>query len=230
MLRKAFLAPILFLTLAPDVFAQVAVDDAARNAAEKSIADCMTKARVFKEQTIQPSQGVKQSVATPGASTIPAAGATNVSGAGATAGSGTVSGIDFSALPTISADGAQTLSSLNLGAVAQAVGALSAVAGAVQSNNANTQAASAIIGSLALSQLAWNQNSSARINNGAMWNQLIMTAAMTAQLFNQRNLQMSGGASAAASALTFDAKQATFIGLAPSADSNAVTVQRPSVR
>jgi hypothetical protein len=230
MLRDAILAPILFLTLAPSAFAQIAVDDAARNAAEKSIADCMTKARVFKEQTTQPSQGVKQSMATPGASTVPAAGATNVTGAGATVGSGTVSGIDFSALPTISADGAQTLSSLNLGAVAQAVGALSAVASAVQSNNANTQAASAMIGSLALSQLAWNQNSGARINNGAMWNQLIMTAAMTAQLFNQRNLQMSGGASAGASALTFDAAKATFIGLAPSADSDATTVRRPAVR
>jgi hypothetical protein len=228
MRRELILAPILFLALAPAAFAQVPVDDSARNAAEKSIADCMTKARVYKQQTTQPSQGVQQSVATPGASTVPAAGTTDVTGSGSTAASGTVSGIDFSSLPTVSSNGAQTVSSLNLGAVAQAVGALTAVATAIQSNNSNTQAASAMMGNLALSQLAWNQNSGARINNGAMWNQLIMTATMTAQLFNQRSLQMTGGASAASSALTFDATKATFTGLAPSVDSNAITVSRPA--
>ena len=61
-----------------------------------------------------------------------------------------------------------------------------------------------------------------------MWNQLIMTAVMTAQLFNQRNLQMTGGASSGASALTFDAAKATFTGSAPSGDTNAITVLRPA--
>jgi len=131
-------------------------------------------------------------------------------------------------LPTISSTGAQTASSLNLGTVAQAVGALSGVTTALQSNHSNTQAASAMMGNLALSQLAWNQNSGARINNGAMWNQLIMTAVMTAQLFNQRTLQTTGGASAAANALTFDPTKITFTGFAPSVDTNALTVQRPA--
>ena len=225
---KLILVPILFLARAPAAFAQVPVDDSARNATEKSISDCMTKARVYKQQTTQPSQGVQQSVATPGPSTVPAAGTTDVTGSGSSAASGTVSGIDFGSLPTVSSTGAPTVSSLNLGAVAQAVGALSGVATALQSNNANTQAASAMIGNLARSQLAWNQNSGARINNGAMWNQLIMTAVMTAQLFNQRTLQTTGGASAAANALSFDAAKATFTGLAASRDSNALTVQRPA--
>jgi hypothetical protein len=225
---RILLAPIPFLALAPAAFAQAPVDDSARNATEKSIADCMTKARVYKQQTTQPSQGVQQSVATPGPSTVPAAGTTDVTGSGSSAASGTVSGIDFSSLPTVSSTGAPTVSSLNLGAVAQAVGALSGVATALQGNNSNTQAASAMIGNLALSQLAWNQNSGARINNGAMWNQLIMTAVMTAQLFNQRTLQTTGASSAAANALSFDATKATFTGQAPSRDSNALTVQRPT--
>lgn len=231
---KLILAPIAFLAqapaLAPVAFAQVPVDDSARNAAEKSIADCMTKARVYKQQTTSPSQGIKQSVATPAASGLPAAGTADVTGSGSTSASGSVAGIDFSQLPMAAPGGGQSVSSLNLGAVAQAVGALSAVAAAIQSNHSNSQAASGLIGNLALSQLAWNQNSGARINNGAMWNQLIMTAIMTAQLFNQRNLQMTGGASTGAAALTFDSTRASFVGAPPSADSNALTVQRPATR
>ena len=81
---RIILAPILLLALAPAASAQVPVDDSARNAAEKSISDCMTKARVYKQQTTQPSQGVQQSVATPGASTVPSAGTTDVTGSGST--------------------------------------------------------------------------------------------------------------------------------------------------
>ena len=85
------------------------------------------------------------------------------------------------------------------------------------------------MGNLALSQLAWNQNSAARINNGAMWNQLIMTAVMTAQLFNQRTLQTRRGASAAANALTFRCNQGHFHRLRSELSTpNALTVQRPA--
>ena len=221
-------APILFLALAPMARAQVPVDDAARNVTEKSIADCMTKARVYKQQTTQPSQGIRQSVVTPGASNVPAAGTTDVTGSGATPSAGTVSGIDFSSLPTVAPAGGQSVSALNLSAVAQAVGALSSVSTALQANKSNSQAASAMMGTLALSQSAWNQNSGARINNGAMWNQLIMTTIMTARLFNQRNLQMTSGASTGANALTFDASKATLVGSTPEADTNALTVPRPA--
>lgn len=228
MRHRLILAPILLLILTSLARAQVPVDDAARNATEKSIADCMTKARVYKQQTSQPSQGIQQSVATPGGSDVPAAGTTDVTGSSGAPTAGSVSGIDFSALPLVAPGGGASVSALNLNAVAQAVGALSLVTTALQSNKSNGQAASAIVGTLALSQSAWNQNSGARINNGAMWNQLIMTAIMTAQLFNQRNLQMTGGASAGANALTFDASKATLVGAPLNADTNALTVQRPA--
>jgi hypothetical protein len=228
MRHRLVLAPILFLAVAPAARAQVPVDDAARNVTEKSIADCMTKARVYKQQATQPSQGIRQSVVTPGASNVPAAGTTDVTGSGGAPSAGTVSGIDFSSLSFAAPGGGQSVSALNLGAVAQAVGALSSVSTALQANKSSGQEASAMIGTLTLSQSAWNQNSGARINNGAMWNQLIMTAIMTAQLFNQRNLQMTAGASTGAHALTFDASKATLVGAPPDADTNALTVQRPA--
>jgi hypothetical protein len=230
MQHKLVLAPMLFLVLASAARAQAPVDDAARNATEKSIADCMTKARIFKQQTTQPSQGVRQSVATPGASNVPTVGTTNVTGSGSTPASGTVSGIDFSSLSVAAPGGGQSVSALNLSAVAQAVGALSSVSTALQANKSSNQAASAMMGALALSQLAWNQNSGARINNGALWNQLMMTTIMTAQLFNQRNVQMTAGASTGANALTFDASKATLVGSTPDADTNALTVQRPATQ
>ena len=230
MRHRLILAPMFFIALTPLAQAQVPVDDAARNGTEKSIADCMTKARVFRQQTTQPSQGIQQSVATTGGSNVPAAGGANVTGSGAAPTTGTVSGIDFSSLPMVGPGGGQGVSALNLNAVAQAVGALTSVATALQSNKSNSQAASVLMGTLALSQSAWNQNSGARINNGAMWNQLIMTAIMTAQLFNQRNLQMTAGASTGANALTFDSSKATLIGLPSIADSNALIVQRPAAQ
>ena len=59
------------------------------------------------------------------------------------------------------------------------------------------------MGGLSLAQGAWDQNSLARANNSAQWNQVLMTALMTAKLFNQRGVNMLGGSSSAANILTF---------------------------
>jgi hypothetical protein len=108
--------------------------------------------------------------------------------------------------------------------VAQTVAALGAVASGIQGNKSNTQIASAIIGALALSQSAWNQNNSARSNNGGMWNQAIMVTSLTARLFNQRGLNLIAGASRAANALAFDPAKATLTELPAVTDTNATVV------
>ena len=194
--------------------AETPVMDVAREATEKSIADCMTKARVYKDGALQPSKGITGSMQTTGQGQLPSVGSALLSANNVTAPStGVVSNMDLSAVQTIVAGGGMSVTGLNLNTVAQTVAALGAVASGIQGNKNNTQAASAIIGVLALSQSAWNQNSSARSNNGGMWNQAIMVTSLTAQLFNQRGLNLIAGASRASNALTFDAGKATLIGL-----------------
>ena len=205
--------------------AQVPTTDAAREATEKSISDCMTKARVYKQQALQPSQGITGSVNTPGQGQLPAAGGALLSANNVTASSsGVVSNMDLSALQTAVTGGGASVTTLNLNTVAQTVSALGLVANGIQGNNSNTQAASALIGALALSQSAWNQNSNARSNNGGMWNQVIMVTSLTAQLFNQRGLNFIAGASRAANVLTYDATKATLVGLPVTTDTNAIIV------
>jgi hypothetical protein len=87
-----------------------------------------------------------------------------------------------------------------------------------------------MMGVLALTQSAWNQNSTARTNNGALWNQVIQLATVTAQLINQRGVNMTSGASLLSMGLTFSANAATFIGAQQSADTNAVVVAAPPTK
>ena len=205
--------------------ADVPVTDAARETTEKSISDCMTKARVYKDLTLQPSKGITGSVQTPGQGQLPSVGGALLSANNVTAPStGVVSNMDLSAVQTTVAGGGTSVMGLNLNTVAQTVAALGAVASGIQGNKNNTQAASAIIGALALSQSAWNQNSSARSNNGGMWNQAIMVTSLTAQLLNQRGLNLIAGASRAANALTFNPAQATLVGLPATTHTNAIVV------
>ena len=225
-MRHRFFALAVFsLAGIGPALADVPVMDAAREKTEKSISDCMTKARVHKDSTVQPSKGITGSVQTPGQGQLPSAGGDLLSANNVTAPStGVVSTMDFSAVQTTVAGGGTSVTALNLNTVAQTVAALGAVANGIQGNKSNIQGASALIGALALSQSAWNQNSSARSNNGGMWNQAIMVTSLTAQLFNQRGLNLIAGASRAANALTCDASKATLIGLPANTNTNAIVV------
>jgi hypothetical protein len=231
MRHKALLLSVAFLCDVTGARADIPVQDTARETTEKSISDCMTKAKVYKQQTQQPSQGIQQSVDTPGPSGVPSAGSTVVSGPGVTApSSGQVSGVDFGQVPMVAPGGGQSAGAINLNTVAQTVASLGAVPNALTSNNSNTQAASAMMGVLALTQSAWNQNSTARTNNGALWNQVIQLATVTAQLVNQRGINMTSGASLLSMGLTFSANAATFIGVQTNADTNAVVVAAPPTK
>jgi hypothetical protein len=225
MRHRLFPLAASLLAGAGPAFADVPVTDAARETTEKSISDCMAKARIYKDSTLQPSKGITGSVQTPGHGQLPSAGGDLLSANNVSApATGAVSNMDFSAVQTAVTGGGTSVTALNLNTVAQTVAALGAVASGIQGNKNNSQLASAIIGALALSQSAWNQNSSARNNNGGMWNQAIMVTSLTAQLFNQRGLNLIAGASRAANALAFDPAEATLIGLPAITDTNATVV------
>jgi hypothetical protein len=115
MRHKALLLSVAFLCGVTGVRADIPVQDTVRETTEKSISDCMTKARVYKQQTQQPSQGIQQSVNTPGPSGVPSAGSTVVSGTGVTApSSGQVSGVDFGQVPMVAPGGGQSAGAINL--------------------------------------------------------------------------------------------------------------------
>ncbi|MBG0800410.1 hypothetical protein HUN39_16185 [Methylocystis sp. FS] len=196
--------------------AVVPVIDPPREGTEKSIADCMKKARVYKDQTLEPSKGITKSHNTPGsaAGSVPPAGGADVSGSRADASGGSLSNMDLSNLtpaqPT-SGPAAYTPQSLNLKTSAQTVSSLQNMAPALASNTSEQRYASLAIGALPLAQGAWDQNSQARSNNGALWNQLIMAGLLTTQLVNQRNVNVTGGSSYAANIFSFDPARATFV-------------------
>ena len=104
-----------------------------------------------------------------------------------------------------------TPASIGLDTSAQAVLALTNVSTGIEANKAGQLIAALAMGSLSLAQGAWDQNGLARANNGGEWNQVLMTALMTARLFNHRGVNMLGGASNAASLMTFLPSQASFI-------------------
>ncbi|MBV9288454.1 MAG: hypothetical protein JO288_11650 [Hyphomicrobiales bacterium] len=228
-MRRELSLAIAFCLVSETAFAAVPVADTQRETQEKKISDCMQKARVYKQDTLKPSQGITKSVKTPGSATgsVPQAGATNVTGQDASGALGYVSGIDYSALvPAEMSGGAApvTPASLGLNTAAQAVLALSNVSTGIQGNKASQLAAALAMGGLALAQGAWDQNSLARANNGAQWNQVLMTALMTAKLFNQRGVDILGGSSSAANFLTFLPSQATFITPQTISDNNAIVM------
>ena len=215
-MRHKFSLAVLFCLTADAALGAIPVTDNQRETQEKKISDCMQKARVYKQDTLKPSQGITKSVSTPGSATgtVPQAGATNVTGNGGSGALGNVSGIDFSSLvPAQSGNGstAATPASLGLDTTAQAVLALTNVSAGIEANKAGQLIAALAMGSLSLAQGAWDQNGLARANNGGQWNQVLVTALMTARLFNQRGVNLLGGASNAASLLTFLPSQASFI-------------------
>jgi hypothetical protein len=215
-MRREFSLAVLFCLAAEAALGAIPVTDNQREAQEKKISDCMQKARVYKQDALKPSQGITKSVSTPGSATgsVPQAGATNVTGQGASGALGNVSGIDFSSLvPAQSGNGstAATPASLGLDTTAQAVLAFTNVSTGLEANKAGQLIAALATGSLSLAQGAWDQNGLARANNGGEWNQVLTTALMTARLFNQRGVNLLGGASTAASLLTFLPSQASFI-------------------
>ena len=77
-MRRELSLTIAVCLAAETAFAAIPVADGQRETQEKKISDCMQKARVYKQDTLKPSQGITKSVKTPGSATgsVPQAGAT----------------------------------------------------------------------------------------------------------------------------------------------------------
>lgn len=215
--RRHFLITAAAVVWSGGAAADVPVADLPRQGTEKSIADCMHKARVYKDQTLDPSKGVTKSVKTPGSAsgTVPATGKADVTGTKADVSNGKISGMDFSNLQPAQTDDGKTVytpASLKMSGSAQTVLSLSNVSTAVSGNAADQLLAALAMGAAPLSQGAWDQNSQARANIGAQWNQVLMASLLTAQLFNQRTIDATAGASATADMLTYDPTRATIVG------------------
>ena len=214
MRHELSVAALLWVAAVP-ASAAIPVTDSANEAQEKKISDCMQKARVYKQQTLTPAQGITKSVKTPGSATgsIPQVGTTDVTGQGASGATGYVSGIDFTPLATPAQIGSPVLTpgSISLDTVAQAVQALSNMSGALSGNKTGQIAAAAAVGVLSLIQGSWDQNSSARLNNIAQWNQVLMGLSTTAGLFNLQSINALVGASNAAAFMTFNPEKATLV-------------------
>jgi hypothetical protein len=211
------LALVLLVCLGSDgALAAIPVTDSAHETQEKKISDCMQKARVYKQETQKPSEGITKSIRTPGsaAGSVPNVGVADLTGQGASGASGYVSGMDLTPLAPAQTGGgsaAVTPGALNLNTVAEAVQALTSVSGALGGNKAGQLVAAAAMGALSLAQGSWDQNSLARANNGAQWNQVLMGAFTTADFFNLRGVNALIGASNSASFLTFDPSRATLV-------------------
>ena len=65
-MRRELSLTIAFCLAAESAFAAIPVTDSQRETQEKKISDCMQKARVYKQDTLKPSQGITKSVKTPG--------------------------------------------------------------------------------------------------------------------------------------------------------------------
>ena len=233
-----FLAGPLELVASHRAIAQVPTADVAREAKERQTAGCTTRAAAAKAATLQPSQGVKGSLATPSAATPSAAvGAANVtglpstgasastnSGLGTFAGS-TVSGINLGALTSagVGTGSGVTLGQSSVATVGQVVGALSGLAAALKMNGPALNNAAMAIGSMTAAQGAWNQNTSARIGAAAVWGQAIQTATTALELRNLMLLQQAARASAQASVMTYDATRAALVAPAVAATITSTT-------
>jgi hypothetical protein len=218
------LAGPLELVASHRAVAQVPTADVAREAKERQTAGCTTRAAAAKAATVQPSQGVKGSLAAPSAAApsatigavsvtgLPSSGGTanTNSGLGTFAGS-TVSGINLGALTGAGAGSVVTLGQSSVATVGQVVGALSGLAAALKMNGPALSGAAAAIGSITAAQGAWNQNTSTRIGAAAVWGQAIQTATTALELRNLMLLQQAARASAQASVMSYDATRAALV-------------------
>jgi hypothetical protein len=187
--------------------AQVPTNDAARLKEEDKTARCMLRSRTYKDNTVKPTEGVKESVVAPkvgGASMN--AGVSNVLTAAPTA--GVVNGVDVGALVggTLGVIGA--IQGKNYAAMAQSIGALAAV---IEANMQGLNQGKAQIGSVQSLQGAWDQNSQARIGTVGVWGQAIQAGSIRLQYENDKLIRQLEEASQRQKIMTYDPAKARLV-------------------
>jgi hypothetical protein len=242
------LVAVLFLALGcVAALAQVPVQDAKREGKETSIARCVAKSQQLKQQEMSPQKGVKGSVASPGGvASLPASQMTGrgyaplVGGGASSIPSGvqsmpgmpsvTASGSTAAAvLSSVSKGGQGNLLGLGMGLVGAAGSSLNGGQAALSANSGLFQGLSGEIGTANGTQNGWDQNSQARVSNAQTWNQAVGLSSITSQLWSQRLIGQTAGASAAAAVTTYDPARAVFVPGAVSTPSpvNSVTLTPP---
>ncbi|MPR08856.1 hypothetical protein [Microvirga tunisiensis] len=190
----------LGMSVTTSTFAQVPVEDAARLKEEDRTARCMLRSRTYKDNTLQPTRGVKESVVAPkagGASMN--AGTSDIIGPGSTL--GVVNGIDVAELISGILGGIGAVQGKNFAAMAQSISALSA---AIEANMQGLNQGKAQIGAVESLQGAWGQNSQARIGTVGIWGQAIQAGSIRLQYENDRLIRMLDEASQRQKVLTYD--------------------------
>jgi hypothetical protein len=192
--------------------AQVPVNDAARLKEEDKTARCMLRSRTYKDNTVKPTEGVKESVVAPkagGASMN--AGVSNVITPGPT--TGVVNGVDVGALVGGTLGVINAVQGKNYAAMAQSIGALAAV---IEANMQGLNQGQTQIGSVQSLQGAWDQNSQARVGTVGIWGQAIQAGSMRLQYENDKLIRMLDEASNRQKMLTYDRSKARLVEETPS--------------
>jgi hypothetical protein len=194
------LTSALGVILTTGALAQVPTNDAARLKEEDKTARCMLRSRTYKDNTVKPTEGVKESIVAPkagGASMN--AGVSNVLTAAPTA--GVVNGVDVGALVggTLGVIGA--IQGKNYAAMAQSIGALAAV---IEANMQGLNQGKAQIGSVQSLQGAWDQNSQARVGTVGIWGQAIQAGSIRLQYENDKLIRQLEAASQQQKVLTYN--------------------------
>jgi hypothetical protein len=210
-MRKVAL-PLLGALVTTGALAQVPVNDAARLKEEDKTARCMLRSRTYKDNTLKPTEGVKESVVAPkagGASMN--AGVSNVITPGPT--TGIVNGVDVGALIGGTLGVINAVQGKNYAAMAQSIGALAAV---IEANMQGLNQGKAQIGSVQSLQGAWDQNSQARVGTVGIWGQAIQAGSMRLQFENDKLIRMLDEASNRQKMLTYDRSKARLVEETPS--------------
>jgi hypothetical protein len=210
-MRKVAL-PLLGALVTTGALAQVPVNDAARLKEEDKTARCMLRSRTYKDNTLNPTEGVKGSVVAPkagGASMN--AGTSYVIGPGQS--SGVVNGVNAGALVGGTLGVINAVQGKNYAAMAQSIGALAAV---IEANMQGLNQGQTQIGSVQSLQGAWDQNSQARVGTVGIWGQAIQAGSMRLQFENDKLIRMLDEASNRQKMLTYDRSKARLVEETPS--------------
>ena len=243
------IAALLLALSCVTALAQVPVQDTKREGRETSIARCVAKSQQLKQEEMSPRRGVKASLASPGGvaslsvnqmtgegyAPLVGGGASSIpSGVQSTPGtpSVTASGSTAAAVLSSVAKGGQgNLLGLGMGLVGAAGSSLDGGKAALSANSRQFQGLSGEVGTASGTQSGWDQNSQARVSNAQTWNQALGVSSITSQLWNQRLIGQTAGASAAAAVTTYDPARAMFVPRAvstPSPDNRETLTLPPS--
>jgi len=188
--------------------AEVPVNDSKHEKSETETKVCMERARTYKQKTKAPTDGVRGSVKTPNnaGALLRQAGGEGVSGQAFSG--NTVGGIDLSVIRSVLGGSY----AYKLDSAGQAANALGAVSNATKANNSILSSQGRQIGSSPSIQGAFDQNSSSRLSQSAMWSQSVENANTALNARNQNLMDDAEATSRNTRTMEYDASKARLVG------------------